>query len=62
MAAPNKFSRNCKTYRTFKAQLQTKLVGNTRKFCDDQHKLMMYLTSLLEGNAHRMIYPYIVND
>ena len=27
----------------------------------DQHK-MMYITSLLEGNAHQMIYPYIVND
>ena len=23
---------------------------------------MMYITSLLEGNAHRMIYPYIIND
>ena len=22
----------------------------------------MYITSLLEANAHRMIYPYIVND
>ena len=23
---------------------------------------MMYITSLLEGNAHRMIYPYIIDD
>ena len=23
---------------------------------------MMYITSLLEGNAHRIIYPYIIND
>ena len=22
----------------------------------------MYITSLLKGNAYRMIYPYIVND
>ena len=22
---------------------------------------MMYITSLLKGNAHRMIYPYIIN-
>ena len=36
-------------------------MGNTQKFRNDQHK-MMYLTSLLEGNAHRMISPHIVND
>ena len=47
--------------RTFKAQLQTKLVGDARKFRDDQHK-MMYITSLLESNAHRMIHPLIIND
>ena len=23
---------------------------------------MMYITILLEGNTHRMIYPYIIND
>ena len=23
---------------------------------------MMYITSLLEANTHRMIYPYIIND
>ena len=61
ITAPDKFSGNRKTYRTFKARLQTKLAGNARKFHDDQHK-MMYITSLLKGNTHRMIYPYIVND
>ena len=38
-----------------------KLVGDTRKFRDDQQN-MMYITSPLERNAHRMIYSYIVND
>ena len=38
-----------------------KQVGNARNFCDDQHK-MMSITSLLEGNAQRIIYHYIVND
>ena len=61
IAAPDKFSGDRKTYRTFKAQLQTKLVGDAQKFRDDQHK-MMYVTSLLEGNAHRMISPHIVID
>ena len=61
IAAPDKFSGDRKTYRTFKARLQTKLVGDVRKFRDDQYK-MMYITSLLEGTAHRMIHPYIVND
>ena len=37
------------------------VTGNARKFRDDQHK-MMYITFLLEGNAHQMIYPYIVNN
>ena len=59
IAAPDKFAGDRKTYRTFKAQLQTKLVGDAHKFRDDQHK-MMYVTSLLEGNAHRMISPHIV--
>ena len=36
-------------------------MGDAWKFRDDRHK-MMYITPLLEGNAHRMIYPYIVND
>ena len=61
IAAPDKFSGERKTYQTFKAQLRTKLGGDIRKFRDDQYK-MMYLTSLLDGNAHRMIYPFIVND
>ena len=43
MAALDKFSGDRKTYRTFKAQLQTKLVGDARKFYDDEHK-MMYIT------------------
>ena len=60
IAAPDKFAGDRKTYRTFKAQLQTKLVGDAQNFRDDQHK-MMYVTSLLEGNAHRMISPHIVN-
>ena len=59
--APDKFTGNRKTYRTFKAQLQTKLVGDAQKFRDNQHRLM-YVTSLLERNAHRMISPHIVND
>ena len=61
IAATDKFSGDRKTYRTFRAQLQTKLLGDARKFRDDPHK-MMYITSLLEGNAHRMIYPYIIGD
>ena len=61
IAAPDKFPSDRKGYRTFKAQLQTKRVGNARKFHDDQYT-MMYITSLLEGNAHRMIYPDIIND
>ena len=61
IAAPDKFSGDRKTYRTFKAQLQTKLVGDAWKFHNDQHK-MMYITLLLEGNTHRMIYPNIIND
>ena len=36
-------------------------MGNAQTFRDDQHK-MMYITSLPEDNAHRMIYPYIIND
>ena len=61
ITAPNKFSGDRKAYRTFKAQLHTKLAGDTLKFRDDQHK-MIYITYLLEGNAHGMIYPYIVDD
>ena len=61
IAAPDKFSGDRKTYKNFKAQLQTKLMGDAGKFRDKQHK-MMYITSLLEGNAHRTIYPYIIND
>ena len=61
IATPDKFTGDRKTYRIFQAQLQTKLAGDARKSCDDQHKIM-YITSLLEGNAHRIIYPYIVND
>ena len=61
LAAPDKFSGDRKTYRTCKAQLQTKLTGDAWKFRDDQQK-MMYITSLLEDNAHRMINPYIIND
>ena len=61
IAAPDRFTGNRKTYRTFKAQLQTKLVGNDQKFRDDQHR-MMYVPLIVEGNAHRMIYPHIVND
>ena len=34
-------------------------MGDAQKFRDDQHK-MMYITSLLEGNAPQMIYSYIV--
>ena len=49
--APDKFSGDRKTYRTLKAQLQTKLVSDARKFHDDQHE-MIYIISLLEGNAH----------
>ena len=48
IAAPDKFSGDRKTYRTFKAQLQTKLAGDAKKFRDDQHK-MMYITSLLKA-------------
>ena len=59
IAALNKFSGDRKTYKTFKAQLQTKLVGDAQKFRDDEHKIM-YITSLFEGNAHHMIYPYII--
>ena len=61
ITAPDKFSGDQKTYRTFKAQLQTKLAGDARRFREDQYK-MMFITSLLEGNAHRMIHPYIIND
>ena len=61
IASPDKFSKDRRTYRSFKAQLQKKLMGDAGKFRDDQHK-MMYITSLLEGNAHRMIYPYILNN
>ena len=43
IAAPDKFSKDRKTYRTFKAQLQMRLVGDTGKFRDDQHK-MIYIT------------------
>ena len=61
IAALYKFLSDRKTDRTFKAQLQMKLVGDARKLRDDQHK-MMYITSLLEGNAHWMIHPYIINN
>ena len=61
IAAPDKFSRDRKTYRTLTVQLQTTLAGHARKFRDDQHK-MMNITSLLEGNTHRMIHPYITSD
>ena len=61
IAASEKFTVDRKSYRTFKAQLQTKLGDDTQKFRDDQHR-MMYLTSLLKGNAHWMISPHIVND
>ena len=61
IATPDKFSDDRTTYRTLKAQLQTKLAGDASKFHDNQHKIM-YITSLLEGNAHRMIYPSIIND
>ena len=61
IAAPDKFAGDRKTYRTFKAQLHTKLVGDAQKFRNDQHR-MIYVTSLLEGNAHRMISPHIIDD
>ena len=61
IAAPDKFFWDRKTYRTFKAQLWKKLAGDAGKFRDDHHE-MMYITSLLEGNTHRMIYPFIIND
>ena len=61
IAAPDRCSGDRKTYQTFKAHLQMKLAGDTRKFRNDQHK-MMYPASLLEGNTYRMIYPYIVNN
>ena len=38
-----------------------KLVGDAWKFRDEEH-MILYITSLHEGNAHRIIYPYIVND
>ena len=61
IAAPDKFSDDRKPSRTFEAQIQRKLAGDACKFRDDQHK-MMYITSLLDGNAHRMIHHYIVDD
>ena len=36
-------------------------MGDAHKFRDDQHE-MMYVTSRLDGNTHRMISPHIVND
>jgi hypothetical protein len=58
IAAPDKFTGDRKTYPAFKAQLQAKLAGDARKFEGEQHR-MLYVSSLLQGNAYAMILPHI---
>lgn len=59
--SPDKFTGDRKTYGTFKAQIRTKLVADEGMFRNEQHK-MLFITNLLGGNAHKMIYPYLKND
>lgn len=61
MTAPEKFSGDRAKYRMFKTQMEAKLLGDSHKFKDEQHK-MLYMTSLLQGNAYDMILPYIKRD
>ena len=58
METPKKFSGDKSKYRIFKSQLQNKLVGDKHKFTDEQHK-MLFVTSLLDENAYKMVLPFI---
>lgn len=60
IAAPEKFTGDRKAYPAFKAQLQAKLAGDAHKFHNDQHR-MLYISSLLQGNAYAMVLNYIVD-
>jgi hypothetical protein len=58
IAEPEVFKGDRAAYLTFRSKMRNKLAGDGTSFRDDQHK-MQYIVSRLDGNAYRMIGPYM---